>query len=92
MSNNHCEHEGCDTTDCLIGVGCPPKYYCCDHFDDALKKEVAPFKNAVKTIMEPSKGPTEEELLEEAKAWGFDSVDEWLKAMTKAHDEANADG
>ena len=34
--------------------------------------------------------PTDAELLEEAAAWGFDSVQEWLDAMTEAHDAANS--
>ena len=35
-----------------------------------------------------AKEPTEAELLEEAKAWGFNTVDEWIDAVTKAHDSA----
>jgi len=50
MNDNQCEHEGCDQTDCLIGVGCPPKYYCCDHFDAGLQEEIAPFKSALKAM------------------------------------------
>lgn len=33
---------------------------------------------------EKAEPPTDEEMLEEAKAWGFDTVEEWLAAMDEA--------
>ena len=45
----------------------------------------------MRVLASQSPEPTDEELLEEAHAWGFDNVADWMAAMDQAYLEAEGD-